>query len=84
MIARMITDESIACDACLAECPNGAISEGTDKYVINPVLCTGCVGFAESPQCVDVCPADCIVKDSKHVETKEQLTQNKKKVHINW
>ena len=55
-MAMMITEDCISCDACLAECPNGAISEGTDKYVINPDLCTECIGFADAPQCVDICP----------------------------
>jgi len=83
-MAMMITDDCIICDACLPECQNNAISEGEEKYMINSDLCTECVGFAVAPQCVDVCPADCIVKDPKHTETKEQSRENKEKVHINW
>ncbi len=78
-MSMMITEECIACDICLPECPNGAISEGEDIYIINPDFCTECVGFADAPQCVDVCPVDCIVPDPKHVETREELLEKKEK-----
>jgi ferredoxin len=52
-MALMITDECIACGACISECPNEAISEG-EPYVINADLCTECVGFFDSPQCQDL------------------------------
>ena len=83
-MAMMINVECIACDACLLECPNNAISEGEEIYVINPDLCNECVGFADAPQCVDVCPADCIIKDLNHAQNKEQADENNRKVHINW
>jgi len=44
-MALMINEDCISCDACVAECPNGAISEGDPIYVIDPELCTECVGF---------------------------------------
>jgi ferredoxin len=56
-----ITDECINCDVCEPECPNGAISQGPDIYVIDPNLCTECVGHYDTPQCVEVCPVDCII-----------------------
>ena len=59
-MALMITDECINCDVCEPECPNGAISQGDEIYVIDPALCTECVGHYDEPQCVDVCPVDCI------------------------
>jgi formate hydrogenlyase subunit 6/NADH:ubiquinone oxidoreductase subunit I len=31
------------------------------------------VGHFEKPQCVEVCPVDCIPLDPEHVETREQL-----------
>ncbi len=83
-MAMMITDECIDCEACLPECPNSAIIEGEGIYEINPDLCTECFGFADAPQCAEVCPVDCIVKDSFHAEIKEQSTESEKKVHINW
>ncbi len=72
-MALHITDECISCDVCEPECPNGAISQGDSTYVINPDLCTECVGHYETSQCVEVCPVDCIVPDPDHEETPEQL-----------
>ena len=64
-----ITDECIVCDVCEPECPNQAISMGDRIYVIDPLRCTECVGHFDEPQCVQVCPVDCIPKDPDHVET---------------
>ncbi|MFP4080908.1 MAG: YfhL family 4Fe-4S dicluster ferredoxin [Ectothiorhodospira sp.] len=72
-MALMITDECINCDVCEPECPNGAITPGDEIYVINPELCTECVGHFDVPQCVEVCPVDCIVKDPDQEENQEQL-----------
>ncbi|MBK1691323.1 YfhL family 4Fe-4S dicluster ferredoxin [Ectothiorhodospira mobilis] len=72
-MALMITDECINCDVCEPECPNGAITPGDEIYVINPDLCTECVGHFDVPQCVEVCPVDCIVKDPDHEESQEEL-----------
>ncbi|MDA8391010.1 MAG: YfhL family 4Fe-4S dicluster ferredoxin [Gammaproteobacteria bacterium] len=72
-MALMITEDCINCDVCEPECPNGAISPGTDTYRIDPNLCTECVGHYDNPQCVDVCPVDCIPKNPDRVETKESL-----------
>jgi ferredoxin len=69
----IISDECINCDVCEAECPNGAISQGDEIYVIDPVMCTECVGHYDTQQCVEVCPVDCISKDPAHVESDEQL-----------
>jgi len=68
-----ITDECINCDVCEPECPNEAISQGEEIYVIDPEKCTECVGHYDTPQCVEVCPVDCIPKDENRVETKETL-----------
>lgn len=72
-MALMITDECINCDVCESECPNGAIAQGPEIYVIDPALCTECVGHYETSQCTEVCPVDCIVVDPAHDENKEQL-----------
>jgi ferredoxin len=72
-MALIITDECINCDVCEPECPNDAISQGEEIYVIDPKKCTECVGHFAEPQCVKVCPVDCIPNDPRHVETKEQL-----------
>ena len=72
-MALMITDECINCDVCEPECPNGAISQGEEIYVIDPTLCTECVGHFDEPQCVEVCPVDCIPKNPEFDESKEEL-----------
>ena len=53
--------------------PNAAISQGEEIYVINPSLCTECVGHYDEPQCQQVCPVDCIPLDENHVESKDEL-----------
>jgi ferredoxin len=72
-MALMITDECINCDVCEPVCPNEAISQGAEIYEINPNLCTECVGHYDEPQCVSVCPIDCIPLNPDIVETQEQL-----------
>lgn len=68
-----ITDECINCDVCEPECPNEAISMGPEIYVIDPNLCTECVGHFDTPQCMEVCPVECINKDPAKPETQEEL-----------
>jgi len=72
-MALMITEECINCDVCEPECPNGALSQGDEVYVIDSAKCTECVGHFNSPQCIEVCPVDCIVQDPNHVESKDEL-----------
>ncbi len=74
-MALRITDQCINCDVCEPECPNGAISMGEEIYVIDPRKCTECVGHFDQPQCVEVCPVDCIPLDLEHAETREQLLE---------
>ena len=76
-MAILINDECIACDACVPECPNEAITEGDPLYIIDPDLCTECKGFHEEPQCASVCPVDCCIPDDNHVETEEELLKKK-------
>jgi len=72
-MSLIITDECINCDVCEPECPNDAISMGDEIYEIDPKLCTECVGHFDEPQCVEVCPVDCIPKDENNVENRDQL-----------
>lgn len=72
-MALMITAECINCDVCEPECPNQAISMGEQFYVIDPNRCTECVGHFDEPQCVQVCPVECIPVNPERVETQEQL-----------
>ena len=72
-MATYITTDCINCGACEPECPNEAISEGDEIYVIDPELCTECVGFYDHEACQAVCPVECCLPDPKHVETEELL-----------
>jgi ferredoxin len=91
-MALLITEECINCGACESECPNTAIYEGgmnwkykgteqealvMDYFYIVPDKCTECVGFYDQPQCMAVCPVDCIIKDPAHVETNDELLAKK-------
>ena len=78
-----IIDTCINCDVCEPECPNGAISQGPEIYVIDPKLCTECVGHFDKPQCVQVCPVDCIPLDPDHAETPEELMEKYQRLTAN-
>ena len=72
-MALFINDLCINCDVCEPECPNQAISQGVSIYVIDPRKCTECVGHFDQPQCVEVCPVECILVDPEHPETRDEL-----------
>lgn len=76
-MALLINDECVNCGVCEPECPNEAITEGDDQYIIDWAKCTECVGHHDEPQCIEVCPVDCIVKDPEHEETNEELLAKK-------
>lgn len=80
-MATMITNECINCGACEPECPNNAISQGEELYVIDPLLCTECVGFHDYEACAAVCPVDCCVTDPNNVETEEVLITRAREIH---
>ncbi len=48
-------------------------SQGEEIYLIDPNLCTECVGHYNEPQCIEVCPVDCIVTNPDKVESREEL-----------
>ena len=52
-----ITDECVACGACLEECPSDAIEEGDEIYTIDQEKCTEC------GSCQEVCPNDAIIEE---------------------
>lgn len=81
-MALLITDKCTNCDMCEPECPNQAISMGDEIYVIDPNLCTECVGHYEAPTCQKVCPINnCIITDPAHIETNEQLWERFVLIH---
>ncbi|MDD6473755.1 MAG: 4Fe-4S binding protein [Bacteroidales bacterium] len=53
-MAYVISDDCMACGTCIGECPVGAISEGADKYSIDPEACVEC------GTCAEACPAGAI------------------------
>lgn len=84
-MALKITEECINCDVCAPVCPNEAIYQGEMIFEINPQLCTECVGHFAEPQCVALCPVDCINVDTMLNETPamlqakyQQLSRSKK------
>ncbi|APV43826.1 4Fe-4S binding domain-containing protein [Dehalogenimonas formicexedens] len=80
-MAFKITDECISCGACEPECPNAAITEGENIYVIDPTKCTECVGSFATKQCAEICPVDCCVPDEAHVESREALLAKWRTLH---
>ncbi|HEU5281504.1 MAG TPA: YfhL family 4Fe-4S dicluster ferredoxin [Gammaproteobacteria bacterium] len=74
-MALKIIDECINCDVCEPACPNEAIYQGEIIYEIDPKKCTECVGHFDEPQCMVVCPVDCIIKDPAHVESVDDLME---------
>lgn len=55
-MAYKISDDCVACGTCAGECPVEAISEGENKYVINPEACMDC------GTCAGVCPTSAIAQ----------------------
>jgi hypothetical protein len=76
-----ITTDCINCGACEPECPNNAISQGPTVFVIDPKLCTECVGFHDYEACAAVCPVDVCVTDPNNVESEEVLIARAKELH---
>ena len=80
-MATMITSDCINCGACEPECPNNAISQGDPVYVIDPLLCTECVGFHDYEACAAVCPVDVCVTDPNNIESEEVLIARAQALH---
>ncbi len=67
-MALRILDTCINCDVCAPACPNDAITQGEVIYEIAPGRCTECIGHFDEPQCIVVCPVECIENDPEFVE----------------
>jgi ferredoxin len=72
-MAAYITEDCIHCEACVSECPTGAISEGDEISVIDPALCTECVGFYSYYACQVVCLPRCCLPNPEIPETESVL-----------
>lgn len=53
-MAHVISDECVSCGACEAECPVGAISQGSEHYEIDADACVDCGA------CAAQCPTGAI------------------------
>jgi ferredoxin len=80
-MATYITTDCINCGNCVAECPNEAISPGDDIHIIDPDLCTECVGFHELEACQRVCPVDCCLPDPSRRESDAELIARAVRLH---
>jgi len=80
-MSLLIDDNCTSCDACVPVCPNKAITAANPYYVIDALLCTECVGAEDEPQCMLVCPADCIVDDPDFRESKQELLEKYEGLH---
>lgn len=49
-MSHRITEECIVCGACQPECPEQAIVESAERFVIDPDQCGDC------GDCAEVCP----------------------------
>ena len=49
-MAYVISDECVSCGTCEGECPNEAISQGDEHYVIDADACVDC------GTCAEACP----------------------------
>ena len=56
-MAYVIGDDCIKCGACAEGCPVSVISEGDDKYVIDPDICISCGA------CAAGCPVSTISEE---------------------
>ena len=80
-MATMIASDCINCGACEPECPNNAISQGDPIFVIDPKLCTECVGFHDYEACAAVCPVDVCITDPNNIESEEILIARARELH---
>ncbi len=58
-MAYRICDKCISCGTCEVECPVGAISQGSERYVIDREKCISCGA------CKSVCPVDAPIPDEE-------------------
>ena len=57
IMAYVIGDNCVSCGTCADTCPVNAISEGADRYVIDPDQ------FVSCGSCASVCPCEAISEE---------------------
>ncbi len=62
-MAYRISDTCTRCGDCVATCPNEAIRKLPAGVRVRRELCTECIGYDDSPVCVEVCGCGAIVFD---------------------
>ena len=76
-----VLESCIGCDMCVLECPNDAITEKDGVYTMNEDLCTECVGFYKSPQCMRVCAVKAIARNPERRESHDELLAKARRIH---
>jgi ferredoxin len=54
---------------------------GEEAFVIDPELCTECVGFSDEQACALACPPDVCIQDPDRIETEDALIARARKIH---
>jgi ferredoxin len=66
----LIQKDCVSCGNCKIECPENAILDNTenkeqDSFFILIDICNLCKKENNEPQCIKVCPVDCIIYQNK-------------------
>jgi len=80
-MAYFITQECISCGTCETKCPNRAIREGESIYLVASDKCTECLGFYDSPKCVETCPVNAVQLNKDLKEDYDQLMAKWRRLH---
>ena len=80
-MALAITGACVTFDVCKSAHPNQAITQRASIYVVDPDICTKCIGARDEQQCRAVCPADSVVGDLLRHESGSALLADYELLH---